>query len=283
MKISVIVPFYHGNQYLTRLIKSIEAAELVTHGLSEYEIIIVNDSPEEKVKIPGTYINIKLISNGKNQGIQKSRINGIQASTGNWILMLDQDDELIADGFINQIELSKEADVVVGNGVYRLSDVNQIIYSSIKEMDYLIKEENFIKIRNLIPSPGECLIKKECLPDEWMTNLLETNGADDWFLWLLLFKSKAKFACNVEMVYQHNDSEGNNLSANLEKMKQSSLEMAGKLFELKKIDEKEYQSLLHGIEFKYKQDTKQLTLKDVLKLFDSLYANIIYRSKRNYY
>lgn len=277
MKISVIVPFYYGNLYLPRLIKSIEDVEYITRKMSKYEIIIVNDSPKEVVELPSTYLDIKVINNIKNQGIQRSRIEGIRASIGDWILMLDQDDVLIPDGFTSQIELSKESDVIIGNGIYCLGKTNKKIFSNLEVMNYLIKEERFISIRNLIPSPGEVLIRKSIIPNEWFNNFLSTNGADDWFLWILLFKNNVPFICNSSLVYLHNDTEGNNLSADLRKMKQSSIEMANILYTLNKISKKEFKKLIHGIEFKYRQDSRQLNIFNIIKYFDSLCSNIIYR------
>lgn len=282
MKISIIVPFYYGNLYLSRLFKSIEKVKLISKELTEYEVIIVNDSPEVDVVVPNTILNVKVVNNEKNLGIQQSRINGLQYSSGNWILFLDQDDELKADGFLKQIELSKEADVVVGNGIYNLGNINKIIFCNYRSMQYLIQEKNFIKIRNLIPSPGQCLIKRSILPELWQKCALICNGADDWMLWILLFKAGARFACNSGIVYIHNDTSGGNLSADLNKMKKSSLEMLSILKSNNVLDKKELKYLKHGIEFKYNQDTKQLSFYKIFKYVDALLFNIKYRVVLNY-
>ena len=227
MKLSVIVPFYHGNQYLKRLFTSIESVYIKHAKTVEWEVILVNDSPEETIQLPETDLPVKVITNQKNLGIQGTRLHGLYEASGDWILFLDQDDELVADGFQKQLQCTESADVVVGNGIYRLGKYNQSVFPNLKAMEYLIQEKQFIEIRNLIPSPGECLIKRERIPEIWINTQMQHNGADDWFLWLLLFKEKAVFVCNEQLVYIHNDTGGGNLSADYDKMRASSEEMVG--------------------------------------------------------
>lgn len=277
MKISVIVPFYKGNNYLSRLFESIEKTAQHTNAI--FEVIIVNDSPWECVILPDSNLNTSVVANTVNIGIHGSRINGIKHATGEWILMLDQDDELVPDGFIKQIELTRDSDVVVGNGLYILGNIKKNIYQNLKTMKYLIQKERFIEIRNLIPSPGECLIKKSVIPNEWMNVKLENNGSDDWMLWLSLFTSNAKFACNELNVYIHNDAHGNNLSANLDKMRKSSLEMVNILKKENVLTEKEITKLKDSINFKYYQDTKKLSFFKVIKYRSTIVDNIIYKMK----
>ncbi len=283
MEISIVIPFYKGNQYLSRLFRSIEKVVEFTKDISKYEIILVNDSPTVEIELPDNTLNVKIIINKQNLGIQGARINGLRHASGEWVLFLDQDDELIADGFHEQIKSTQNTDVVVGNGIYILGNVNKIIYLNQGTMEYLIQEKRFIEIRNLIPSPGECLIKITSIPELWKENELVHNGADDWFLWLLLFKSGAKFTCNNKLVYIHNDTRGNNLSANLSKMRESSLEMLNILENNDILQKKEANILEHSINFKYYQDTKQLTVGRLIKYANALFSNIKYRFILNVY
>ncbi|MCT0197345.1 glycosyltransferase [Lactobacillus helveticus] len=48
-------------------------------------------------------------------GIQQSRVNGLRISTGDYIIFLDQDDQLVTQNYISQVENMEYADVVVGN------------------------------------------------------------------------------------------------------------------------------------------------------------------------
>ncbi len=283
MKISIIVPFYKGNKYLDRLFKSIENVCSKSDSSIEWEIIIVNDSPDESVILPDSLLNVIVIENKKNLGIQGTRINGLKNASGNWILFLDQDDELIADGFNKQIELTENADVVVGNGIYKLGKYNRYIFSNLLAMEYLICENRFLKIRNLIPSPGECIIRKSKIPEIWKESTMNQNGADDWLLWILLFRQNAIFRCNEKMVYVHNDTDGANLSADYNKMRVSSKEMVEILRKNTVLTDSELRKLSNAIDFKYYQDTKQLTIKRLIRYAGNIFDNIIYKLTLYYY
>lgn len=274
IKVSIIVPFYYGNQYLERLFNSVAEAYSMTNDLACFEIIVVNDSPEEQVEIPESELTNKVIINEKNQGIQVSRVNGLNASDGEWIIFLDQDDEINPMGLRKQLQLTKEADVVVGNCKYHLGKKDIVFFKNEKEMSYLLQEERFFTIRNQIPSPGECLIRKRCIPNLWKKQYLTVNGADDWFLWILLFKNNARFTCNPDIVYVHNDADGNNLSRNLIKMRESAQEMRRILVRECAIDKTEAIKLTDAIDFKYYQDTRQLSLARIIRYRKTIIDNV---------
>lgn len=276
-KISVVIAFYKGNRYMERLFASFEKAIYSLQAKIDFEIILVNDSPEIEIKLPENISIrcIKIINNEKNVGIQSTRVNGIKQATGDWILILDQDDELVANGFEKQLKLTSGSDVVVGNGLYQYGDEKRLIYKNKRVMDYLIQKEHFLEIRNLIPSPGECLIRKSCFPQEWMDFPLKHNGADDWLLWILLFQKGCKFVCNEEIVYIHNDTGGQNLSQDLNKMHTSAIEMC-KVLE-GKLDKKTFKKLYEAVEFKYLQDSKKMTIFTVAKHIKPCIRNMIYK------
>lgn len=292
LKISIIIPFYNGNNYMSRIFTSItnvvdtlKKSKREESKKIEFEIVLVNDSPDIEVQLPDDVndLDVKVYCNERNMGIQKTRVNGLNHATGEWILFLDQDDELVAEGFERQIELTKKADVIVGNGLYQYSDQLIQIYKNRSTMEYLIKKKRFIEIRNLIPSPGECLIKKKVIPETWKNSPIKSNGADDWFLWLLLFQKECVFKCNEKVVYIHNNAEGQNLSLNIDKMYDSAIEMLEVLKD-KKINQtnvtfskQELKSLEMAIKFKYLKDTRCLKIADLIKFRKALINNIIYK------
>lgn len=282
MIISIVVAFYKGNKFLERLLTSIEKVEKLCNddALAKFEILLVNDSPNIKVKMPKRFCdknNIKIISNEKNVGIHRTRVNGLKHSSGEWVIFLDQDDELLVDGFRKQVEYAKDCDVVVGNGFYQRENKNIKIYDNIFVMNYLIQGKNFLRIRNLIPSPGECLIRKNAIPKHWQNNYLIANGADDWYLWLLMFKSNKKFVSNSGFVYIHNDNDGQNLSSNLDKMHISCQEMSNLLEQSNLFLKKEIKHLRRTIDFKYYQDRKKLDIYKLIKYCNVILDNVIYK------
>lgn len=91
MLFSIIVPVYNAEKYLTQCIESI-----VNQGNIEFELILVNDgSTDESGRICDAfaekYDNIRVIHK-KNEGQVKARIDGVNASKGEFVLFGDADD-----------------------------------------------------------------------------------------------------------------------------------------------------------------------------------------------
>lgn len=90
-KVSIVVPVYNAEKYLSKCIES-----LMHQTLKNIEIILVNDgSKDESLVICKRYAKedsrIKVIDQ-KNQGVSIARNNGIEASTGEYIGFADPDD-----------------------------------------------------------------------------------------------------------------------------------------------------------------------------------------------
>lgn len=275
--ISVIIPFYEGSKYISNLINQLERINSLT-DFPILEVNIINDSPWYGLCISNKEdfsFNINIIKNKHNMGIQKSRINGLLRSNGEYILFLDQDDELCIDGFELISKYMPEYDILFGNTEYQFINIYRKIYSSKLEMLYLFRYKIFLTIRNVIPSPGCCLIKRTSIPDAWINNPLINNGSDDWMLWLLLFRNKPKFFITDKISYRHKTSDSGNLSADIGKMYLSSKEMSNKLVDV--LSNYESNTLLKAIEFKYKQDTCGLNINLIIGYFSIFIRNIIYK------
>ncbi|MCI8717922.1 MAG: glycosyltransferase [Lachnospiraceae bacterium] len=279
IEISIIVPFYRGNQYMNQLFASINHVANTMAKKVKFEVIMVNDSCDVQIVLPSNinHIDVKIFENERNMGIQKTRINGLKHAKGGWIIFLDQDDELLAEGFEEQLMLTNQADIIVGNGLYQYGNKKKLIYKNRNTMEYLIQKKRFIEIRNLIPSPGECLIRKTAIPKLWIDSPIKHNGADDWLLWILLFQNGCKFQYNEKMVYVHNDSDGQNLSLDLEKMYISAMEMYE--FLKNQLKDTELNSLRDAIQFKFLQDSGKLQIKDIWLYRKTIYNNLIYKIK----
>ena len=278
-QISIIVPFYKGNQYMNRLFASIKNVADTKSEKVKFEVILVNDSCDVEIIVPSNinHVDVRIYKNESNMGIQKTRINGLKHAKGDWIIFLDQDDELLVEGFEKQLMLTNQADVIVGNGLYQYGNKKKPIYKNRNIMKYLIQKKQFIEIRNLIPSPGECLMRKTSIPKLWIDSPLKHNGADDWFLWILLFQDGCRFQYNEKMVYIHNNSDGQNLSLDLEKMYISAMEMCE--FLKNQLKDNEFISLRDSINFKFLQDSKKLQIKDIWTYKKTIYHNLIYKIK----
>ena len=139
---SILVPIYNVSNYIERCAKS-----LFNQTFEDIEFIFVDDatpddSIEKLIEIIQQYPNrkeqVKIIYHSLNKGLATTRNTAIDASTGNYILVVDSDDYIEP----NMIQLLYEkaiidnADIVVSDFYFEYS--NKTIYCS----DYLSLNEN---------------------------------------------------------------------------------------------------------------------------------------------
>ena len=99
MKISVIIPTFNRIGLLQRAIDSV-----LSQSLKPYEIIVVDDGSTDGTGdiIKQKYKSIKIIQQ-KNSGVSAARNNGIKHAKGDWIALLDSDDEWNKDKIGQQV------------------------------------------------------------------------------------------------------------------------------------------------------------------------------------
>lgn len=272
MDISVIIPFYKGNQYLDYLLEMLDKNN---HFINEkMEVIFVNDYPEEKLVINSLHnYDIYVINNEVNMGIHHSRVNGLNKAKGKYILFLDQDDKITKNYLFSQLKHMNDVDVCICNGMMESKTEEHLIYKNKRSQDYLKKQTGFIKVRDLIVSPGQCLIKKESIPLFWKENFLSINCADDYMLFLLMIDRKCKFGVNYDVLYTHKYT-GINISSDIHQNYKSNMAMLNLIKdELKNID---INLLKRTIQYKY--DMKLYgKIRPSIKNIDLFIYNTIYQ------
>lgn len=216
MDVSIIVPLYKGQKYLTNILNMVKKNNQ-GEKLS-IEVIFVNDFPSEMIELPdfqNKNINkVKLIVNKKNVGIHQSRIYGLGEASGEWILFLDQDDT-IADTYLeSQMEKSNGYDAVVSNGYWRNGET---IYTETYPFIVPCSFDTFLKYGYPLVSLGQLMIRKKKLPEAWTRKALEHNGCDDLYLWALMMVEDLKVTINDDLVYTH-EEDGKNASLNYKEM-----------------------------------------------------------------
>lgn len=146
-KVSIIVPVYNMEKYLTECMDS-----LINQTLDDIEIIVINDgSKDNSLKILKDYKKkypdkLKIIDQ-VNSGISVARNNGLKIATGKYIGFVDSDDYVKKDMFeklYNQIEKTKSDIVVCDIEEYRIKK-NEFKY---------IDVANQIKGNNLYETPS---------------------------------------------------------------------------------------------------------------------------------
>ena len=222
------------------------------------EVIIINDSPGIPVKINGNLkkdMPIKIYTNDQNYGIQISRINGIKHSSGEYILLLDQDDILLPYAIKSQRMKIKDADVIISNGFKEAYSNGKIIRKDIYTYRYPIlflrNIYTYLLATNPIVSPGQALIKRISIPNEWLNNPIKNNGSDDLLLWILMIAKRKSIKYNDEKIYIHSET-GSNLSSQYAKMLVSDFSVYETIKNMNILSDYQMDSLKRSIIFKGK-------------------------------
>lgn len=272
MDVSVIIPYYKGQKYLNSLLDMLDKNNL--QSKYRMEVILVNDYPQEKLVIEGEHhYDVIILNNKVNMGIHRTRVNGLNKARGEYILFLDQDDQITENYISSQLKHINDADVCISNGIMESETEKHLIYKNKRSQNYLKKQIGFIKVRDLIVSPGQCLIKKDSIPTFWKENFLTVNCADDYMLFLLMIDKKCEFAVNYNILYTHKYT-GVNISNDIHQNYKSNMEMLNLINEelvnidihlLKRCIQYKYDMKLHG------------KIKPSIKNLDLFIYNIIYQ------
>lgn len=126
-KVSVIIPVYNVQQYLSQCVQSI-----FTQSYQNLEIILVDDgSTDDSGRICDTLAQrdsrIQVIHK-TNGGLSDARNAGTAACSGEFVFYLDSDDYLERDAISSLMKIQEEnhGEVVVGNYFYTYSDHEDI-------------------------------------------------------------------------------------------------------------------------------------------------------------
>lgn len=225
MKISVIIPLYRGKKYLPDIMKMLLQNLQEGKGSFEMELILVNDLPNEKIGYDDIGLQkrfpVILLTNQENRGIHYARVRGLSHASGEYVHFLDQDDRIENNFYISQLKrMQKENDVIVANGIAEYASYKKLLYRY-RFMQWTVRFVWFYTTFDCrIISPGQCLIKKSSIPDIWKENVLRHNGADDYFLWLVMLCQGKQFGINREVLYTHKYTSAN-ASSDRETMRKS--------------------------------------------------------------
>ena len=227
--VSVVIPYYHGDRFVPRLLHMMEenADLLIKNGENELEVLFVNDSPEETVIVKGDHsFQIKILTNPKNQGIHAARVHGLKKAKGEYILFLDQDDMITGNCLESQLRHIGEADLVIGNGYdTEPGGKKHLIFRDRAHQIAATHISCHYYYNNLIRSPGQVLIRKSSIPQYWADHILKNNGSDDALLWILMLSQNCKTEINEESLYIHTFT-GENASGDDSAMLHSQMEVA---------------------------------------------------------
>ena len=109
VKLSIIVPVYKTEQYLTRCVESI-----LGQTFSDIELILIDDgSPDRCGEICDTFAKkdsrVKVIHKN-NAGVAAARNDGLRIANGKYVTVVDSDDYLDQNMYQNILEIVQKYD-----------------------------------------------------------------------------------------------------------------------------------------------------------------------------
>jgi len=179
MNISVIIPTFNRKETLKRAIQSV-----VMQSYTPYEIIVIDDGSDDGTKewLKDNYPDVKYIYQ-MNSGVSSARNKGIKFARGDWIALLDSDDEWLPSKLkdqANEIELNPAAKFLHTNEIWIRNGVRVNQMKKHKKYGGYIFEKCLDMCRI---SPSSVLIKKDIFDEIGMFD--ETlKVCEDYDLWL---------------------------------------------------------------------------------------------------
>ena len=145
-KLSIIVPIYNSEKYLSRCLESI--CQQIKQNV---EVIVINDaSTDGSIQICKKYVNkfnfIKLINLKKNRGVSYCRNIGIKYSLGDYICFVDSDDKLLKrsiNNILNHIKNYYDKELfILRNFVLRSKKITEKKTNENSTLNLTLNEKN---------------------------------------------------------------------------------------------------------------------------------------------
>lgn len=214
MKVSIIIPIYNVEKYITRCINSV-----LNQTYRNLEIILIDDcTPDRSMEIAKQIVEdsnkskdleIKYISHPQNKGIAATRNTGMRNVSGKYFFFLDSDDEITPDCIESMVNLAikyKGVDIIQGNIV----DTNNNKVKEIKTVDTEYIEDKLL-IKKMMFNDGTSTYS---IPNVVWNKLIRTSLVIEnnmWFkegivaedvYWLIMYwKYINSIAFNLKKTY----------------------------------------------------------------------------------
>lgn len=226
MKLSVIIPAYNTEEYISRCLDS-----LVNQTLRDMEIIVVNDGSTDNtlpilIKYQNNHNNIVVIDQ-ENSGASVARNVGFNASKGKYIAFVDSDDFVDNDMYevlYQKIETTN-SDIVVCNFKEYISETDFRIFDVSKNRgDNLTVKEHPELIYLINASPWNKIYRRDLFEKNSISFPVGFRHQDLGTIPRLIMASEnISFVDNA--VYNYNYRRPNNVSQTYDKKLYHSMEM----------------------------------------------------------
>lgn len=196
--VSVVIPFYKGEEYLEKTIDSI-----LQQTYEKFELLIVNDgSPEATSKFFDSIVqkDIRIsILHKSNGGVACARQFGIENAKGELIAFCDQDDLWLPEKLSKQIPLFENEKVglvycgAIEDHITENRQVELPFFDTYRGNIYSVLTK-----KNEIVSCTAVARKSLLLQVEAFDKDIDLMGVDDWLAWL-----KMSLICEVDYIKEY--------------------------------------------------------------------------------
>lgn len=210
--VSIIVPIYNAEKYLDSCIQSV-----LRQTYTNWELILIDDGSTDKsgriAEEYGFADERITVFHQKNLGVSLARNQGIDEATGNYIVFLDADDELIEDCLAKTVNIAEEtnADVVAGRSCENQELFqDRIIWTGAEALENSLKDHLFTY------SACAKLIRREFIGKTRFTPDIRINE-DSYFVFQLLCKQNVFVLTNDVIYFYRANSESSSRTVFSEK------------------------------------------------------------------
>lgn len=198
MEISIIIPVYNAEDSIFATLESVRK-----QTYQDFEIIIINDGSKDSSEIiinkyieTNTTLEIKFVSQ-VNQGVSKSRNVGMKMAKGNWIALLDSDDEWLPNKLERQIQILKENPIIDFLGSNRNGEYFEKFFNLKFEKLTKISAKNLLyKMFFITPT---VIFKKDILDDIGCFDE-RRKYAEDAYYFIKIAQRKSCYLLNESLV-----------------------------------------------------------------------------------
>lgn len=180
--VSIIMPNYNGQDFVTKAIESVLA-----QTYTDWELVICDDcSTDNSLQIIEPYTQrdsrIKLIKNEVNRGVADTRNKAIELASGDYIAFLDSDDSWYPQKLELQMKELKSGAVDISYSSYHITTEGQ------NNEPYLVVAPNKVTYSDMLKGKRigmlTSVVKKSLLPKPPFQNL----KSEDLVMWLKILR-----------------------------------------------------------------------------------------------
>lgn len=205
-KISIIIPVYNTEKYLSLCIDSI-----LSQSYLDFELLLINDgSIDNSGSICDEYAEKDSrirVFHQENKGVSRARNLGLNNAKGEWIFFCDSDDHLIAADSLESIIALEDSDIDTFLFSYNYMENGRVINNAQKEIqpeyELCLARDEFLESKCFAKELWRYFLKRDIIETNKIRFNEDISYSEDW-LYLLDYIKYSRYICTSSIkVYNH--------------------------------------------------------------------------------